>query len=76
MQEEIIRVTEETDGRARARIDQMEREKVAYEKRLRDKYADMVKELEGQHRYGLFASVNVVQTPLLSHSGYSVNCQL
>ena len=52
MQEEIIRVQEEAEARARDRVDGMEQEKASYEKRLRDKYADMVKELEARGRCG------------------------
>jgi len=50
MQEEILRNQEESDARSRDRIDQLEKEKAAYEQRLRDKYADMVKELEDRSR--------------------------
>ena len=50
MQEEIVRTQEDCEGRARERIAQLEREKAAYEKRLRDKYADMVKELEDRSK--------------------------
>lgn len=46
MQEEIVRAQEEEDARSRDRVAQLEREKERYEKRLRDKYADMAKELE------------------------------
>ena len=49
LSEEMVQTRDEIDSRSRQRIEQIEQEKSAYEKRLRDKYADMARELEMQH---------------------------
>jgi hypothetical protein len=50
MTEELVQTRDEIEGRCRERIEMIEQEKAAYEKRLRDKHADMVAELEERHK--------------------------